>query len=120
MAQGMSPVALARARKERMARAASNHSRHLHGVFNPDLAKVFPFHAHRQRLPQPNARRGFDPTLYIFVEPSGAEVVATRTAFARAHPEINAGSLHDLVKGAVRMTKGCRCLGRVGEVLPTD
>jgi hypothetical protein len=62
--------------------------------------------------PPPKAKPRGDQTRYRFQSAEGAEFIWTRQEFAQAVPEVNPGSLHDIVKVRNRTAKGWRCLGR--------
>ncbi|GKR19057.1 hypothetical protein [Aeromonas caviae] len=69
--------------------------------------------APKHAKPSPKAKPRGDQTRYRFQSAEGAEFIWTRQEFAQAVPEVNPGSLHDIVKVRSRTAKGWRCLGLV-------
>lgn len=69
--------------------------------------------APKHAKPSPKAKPRGDQTRYRFQSAEGAEFIGTRQEFAQAVPEVNPGSLHDIVKVRSRTAKGWRCLGLV-------
>jgi hypothetical protein len=112
---------MAMTRNERIAFKASELSRELLAVFRPALLTLIadaPRPVEVIALPpvthQPTSlRTNFapDPVRYVFVDPKGRQLIATRSELHQIAPYLNSGSLSDLVHGVVRSTKGFRCLG---------
>lgn len=63
--------------------------------------------------PKPTRLRGPDPTVYLFILPEGEEVACTRKDLQARVPNLNSGSLFDLVHGLIHQAKGVRCHGPV-------
>ena len=59
--------------------------------------------------------RKVDPTRYHFLTLHGRAFIGTRREFARIAPDVNPGSLCDLVRGKIGYAKGWRCLGPVAD-----
>jgi hypothetical protein len=113
---------MAMTRNERIAFKASELSRELLAVFRPALLTLIadaPRPVEVTAPPPPvtsgptSRRTNFapDPVRYLFVDPKGRELIATRSELHQIAPYLNSGSLSDLVHGVVRSTKGFRCLG---------